>query len=321
MARFKVVVTDQVFPSVDVERELLGEIDAELEVGDGTVEDAVARGRDADALLNTYLPIDRDTIGELERCRIVARYGIGVDNIDLDAARDAGVVVTNVPDYCVEEVAAHALTLLLTLLRKVPTADEHVKGGGWGIGAVRPVRRLSSLTVGLVGYGKIARGLADSLRPLGCRIVAHDPYVEPGPDVPDLLELDELLAACDAVSLHAPLTPETRGQIAARELALMPDHAVLVNTSRGPLVVLDDLLDALRDGAVAGAALDVYEEEPPPAERLRDAPGLVATPHMAFYSDEAIAESQRKATTQIVNVLTGGEPEYAVVSPAATSDD
>ena len=312
MGRFKVVVTDQVFPDVDVERELLASVDADLVVADGTAEGVVAQARDADALLNTYLPVDADLIAQLERCRIIARYGIGVDNIDIEAAEKSGIVVTNVPDYCVEEVALHTAALLLALLRKVVEGDRLVRQGKWGIDELRPMRRVGELTVGLVGYGRIARRVGDIVRVLGADLLVYDPYVTAGPDGPRLVELDELLAGSDAISVHAPLTPQTRGLIGERELALMPDSAVLVNTSRGPLIAFDALEAALRRGDIAAAALDVFEAEPPDAQRVREVPNLVATPHSAFYSEEALRESQRKAATQIVKVLSGQDPDYRV---------
>lgn len=310
MPRWRVVVTDQVFPDVDVEREMLAEIDADLEVATDR-DDALRRATGADALLNTYLPFDAETVGRLDRCRVIARYGIGVDNIDLDAARDAGIVVTNVPDYCVEEVAVHAVAMMLALLRKLPQSHAKVLAGGWGLDGIRPLRRISELTVGLVGYGRIARTVADALRPLGPRIIAHDPFVDHAQGV-DLVALDDLLAAADAVSLHAPLLPSTRGMISRPQLEAMRNDAVLVNTSRGPLVVLDDLVAALRDGELGGAALDVFETEPPPANRLADVPTLLASPHTAFYSESSVRESQRKAATQVIRVLTGGDPDYRV---------
>ena len=312
MSDFKVVVTDQVFPDVQNERRLLAEIGADLEVADGTPEDALARGRDADALLNTYLSFDADAFAQLPKCRIIARYGIGVDNVDITAARNAGIVVTNVPDYCVEEVASHALALLLALLRRVPEGHARVRDGGWGLEGLRPIQRLSQVTVGLVGFGRIARRLADSLRVLGCQLVVHDPFLEPSVDIPPLVSLEELLRTSDAVSVHAPLTPETTGLFNAETLALMPDHAVLVNTSRGPLVVLEDIVDALRAGRLRAAGLDVLPTEPPEPQSVRDVPNLLLTPHMGYYSEQAIAESQQKAATQVIKVLTGQRPDYPV---------
>ncbi len=313
MASYKVVVTDQVFPDVALERELLKrEIDASLEVADGTREGALALARDADALLNTYLPIDADFLGQLERCKVVARYGIGVDNVDVAAAAQRGVTITNVPDYCVEEVALHALSLLLALVRKLPESDVSLRGGGWGVGDVRPLRRFSDMTVGLVGYGKIARTLAASLHQLGCAVLAQDPYVTDPGDGTEMVELEALLRRADAVSLHAPLTPETRGLIGRKQLDLLGADGILVNTSRGPLVVLDDLLDALREGRLGAAGLDVFEVEPPDPSRLEGVPHLLTSPHTAFYSEQSLQESQRKAATQIIKVLTGAEPDYAI---------
>jgi D-3-phosphoglycerate dehydrogenase len=309
---YKVVVTDQVFPTVDVETALLAEIDATLEVADATLDDVLRRGADADALLTTYFPIDADTIAALERCKIIARYGAGVDNVDIAAAEAKGMVVTNVPDYCVEEVAAHSLALLLSLLRKVAEGDRYVRNGGWKITALKPVRRISSLTIGQIGFGRIAQRLASTLRELGCTVIASDPYVSPGPDGPEMVSVEELLGRADAVLIHAPLTPETSGLIDAAKLELMQPHAVLVNTSRGGLVVLENLLEALRSDRIAGAALDVFDTEPLDTARIEGVPRLIVTPHMGYYSDEAIAESQTKASTQIIDVLAGREPTYRV---------
>jgi len=312
MAKYKVVVSDQVFPTVDLERALLAEIGADLTVASGDADEVLELASDADAILNTYLPWDQAAISGLENCKIIARYGIGVDNIDLAAAADAGIVVTNVPDYSVEEVATHALALILTTLRKVVSADSSVRSGTWSIDNFRPIRRLSTLTVGLVGYGRIARRTADPLRALGASVVAHDPYLQPGPDLPPLLDLPELLATADIVSLHLPLTEETRGLIGAAELATMKPGAILVNTSRGPLVDLDALAAALTGGHLSGAGLDVFDVEPLDAARISGVPNLTVTPHMAYYSEEALEESQRKAVAQVIKVLTGQQPDYKV---------
>jgi D-3-phosphoglycerate dehydrogenase len=312
VTNYKVVVSDQVFPSVEIERGLLAGIDAELIVASGGIDDVLEVAADADAILNTYLPWDADAIGRLEKCRIIARYGIGFDNVDLGAASEAGIVVTNVPDYSVEEVATHALALILATLRKVVSADESVRSGTWSVDNFRPIRRLSTLTVGLVGYGRIARQIAAPLSALGARIIAHDPYLEPGPDLPPLLGLEEVLAEADIVSLHLPLTDETRGFINAERIAGMKSGAILVNTSRGPLVDLGSLTDALVDGRLSGAGLDVFDIEPLDASRIEGIPNLIATPHMAYYSEEALAESQTKAATQVIKVLTGESPDYQV---------
>ena len=312
MTKYKVVVSDQVFPSVDVERGLLAEIDAELVVATGDVESVLASASDADAILNTYLPWSAESIARLERCKVIARYGIGFDNVDLKAAADAGIVVTNVPDYSVEEVATHALALILASLRKVVVANGSVRSGTWSIDNFRPIRRLSKLTVGLVGYGRIARRIAAPLEALGADIIAHDPYLQPGPDLPPLLELETVLNRSDIVSLHLPLTDETRGIIGADALARMKPSSILINTSRGPLVDLDALCTALREGSIGAAGLDVFDVEPLDTARVEGVPNLIVTPHMAYYSEEALAESQRKAATQVIKVLTGERPDYQV---------
>jgi D-3-phosphoglycerate dehydrogenase len=312
MNRYKVVVSDQVFPSVEVERSLLAEIDADLTVASGDVEAVLADAADADAILNTYLPWDAASIARLTRCKIIARYGIGFDNVDLKAAADAGIVVTNVPDYSVEEVATHALALILASLRKVVVADDSVRSGTWSIDNFRPIRRLSTLTVGLVGYGRIARRIAAPLEALGAHIIAHDRNLQPGPDFPPLLEFETVLSRSDIISLHLPLTEETRGIIDADALARMKPDAILVNTSRGPLVDLDAVASALKEGRLGAAGLDVFDAEPLDPSRVEGVPNLIVTPHMAYYSEEALAESQRKAATQVIKVLTGEKPDYRV---------
>ena len=312
MARFRVVVSDQVFPSLDVEREILAGIDAELLVADGTADGLVQIGAEADGILNTYLPIDPPLIARLPGCRIVARYGIGVDNIDVAAAAKAGIVVTNVPDYSVEEVAVHTLALILAVLRRLPAADRKVRDGGWGLDGLRPIRRVSELSFGLVGFGRIGQKVALGIEAIGGRVAVYDPYLTARPGLPAIVNLDELVSTSDVISIHAPLTPETRGLFDAVRIASMPAGSVLVNTSRGGLVVLDAVLDALRDGHLAGAALDVFEREPVDAGRLSGVPNLLVTPHMAYYSEQSIAESQRKAATQVAKVLAGEPPDYPI---------
>ena len=312
MARFKVVVSDQVFPTVDIERSLLATIDADLVVASGDMAEVLEVASDADAILNTYLPWPAESIGRLEKCKIIARYGIGFDNVDLDAARTAGIVVTNVPDYSVEEVAVHTLSLILAMTRKLFKADQLVREGGWAIQSLQPIRRFSELTVGLFGYGRIARKLAAPIREIGARIIVHDPYLQPGPELPDLVGLDDLLARSDIVSIHAPLTSETRGIIGEKAMSVIRTGAMLVNTSRGPLVDLSAITMALRSGRLGAAALDVFDQEPLDISRIADAPNLIATPHMAYYSEESLQESQRKATTQVIKVLTGEQPDYRV---------
>jgi D-3-phosphoglycerate dehydrogenase len=310
VAKYKVVVSDQVFPTVDLERQLFAEIDAELIVADGTMEDTLAKGRDADAFLNTYLSWDAAALNQLEKCKIIARYGIGVDNVDLEAAKAKGIVVTNVPDYCVEEVATHAAALALARLRRIDDGNRAVREGRWKE-KMSGIPRVSGLTAGLVGYGRISRNLADILRALGMTIIISDPFVD-DPSGPENMSLEELLARADVVSLHAPLLPSTKGLINAETLALMKPTGTLVNTSRGGLVHTAAVFDALRNGTIGGAALDVLEVEPIDPAELEGVPNLIVTPHMGYLSEQALVESQTKATNQVRQVLTGGSADYQV---------
>ena len=305
---FNVVVTDPLAGEVDVEHQMIAAAGGTLQVAHGDRSDVLETIGGADGILNTYFPLDREAIEGLERCRVIARYGIGVDNVDLAAAREAGIAVTNVPDYCVDEVATHTVACILSLLRRLKQGDELVRSGGWGVGHLGPIHRLSTLTVGLVGYGRIARRVHELLAPFGCSFLVADPYVTDLTAPAELVSLPEVLSGAHVVSLHCPLTDETRGLISAATLAQMQDGALLVNASRGPLVVLDDLVSALRTGKLAGAALDTFDPEPPPSGQLQQVPGLLASPHSAYFSVESVVESRRKATSQILKVLVTGEP-------------
>jgi D-3-phosphoglycerate dehydrogenase len=319
-----VVVTDHVFADLDTERDILHEEGHELvfESAARSTEEVVAAAAGADAVLNCYAPMPAEVIGALERCRIIARYGIGLDTIDVPAATARGILVTNVPDYCIDEVSDHALALILALTRGVVRLDRSVRDGAWNPMVARPLHRNRGRTLGLVGFGRIARRLAEKAAAVGFEILATDPYV---PD--DAIastgagprNLEELLAAADVVSVHAPLTEESRHLIGAPELASMHPGALLVNTSRGPLVDARAVLEALEAGHLGGAALDVLETEPPaPDDPLLSRPDVIVTPHASFYSEESMAEQQRKAAEQVVAALAGEVPIYAVNAEAVT---
>ena len=314
----RVVLTDQVFPTVDVEREIFSRAGGNLEIlPDSSPETIRAEAADADAILTTYAAIDADTVAALKSCKVIARYGIGVDNIDLEAARSAGITVTNVPDYCVEEVADHTIALLLSVWRKVVTGNQIVRSDGWGIAQLRPVRRLRGRQLGMIGFGHIGRAVAARATTFGLELRVFDPYIDDsalaGTGIQRIEELDELLSSSDIITIHAPLTSGTKGLIDTAAIDRMKDGAVLINTSRGPIVDTKAVAAALTQGKLSGAGLDVFDEEPPDAAVLSSLETLVATPHAAFYSDEAIAESQTKAAISIVTVLSGGEPDYRVV--------
>ena len=314
---FIVAITDSVFPSLEPEHRVLDPLGVEIRAGQCRSEDEViALARDANAILNCYAKMTARVIGELRHCKVIARYGIGVDNVDLAAATRAGIVVTNVPDYCVDEVSDHALALFLALARRVVAADQAVKGGAWDVVAHQGIQRLRGQTLGLLGFGKIARALAAKAQALGLRVVAADPFVD-AETMARLnvraVDMGTLLAESDALSVHVPLSPETRGIIGERALARMKPTAFLINTSRGGLVDEQALAAALAAGRLAGAALDVMEKEPPPPDHpLRKASNVVLTPHLAFYSREAVVELQTKVAEEAARAFRGEAPRSPV---------
>jgi D-3-phosphoglycerate dehydrogenase / 2-oxoglutarate reductase len=312
-----VVVTDSVFPDLEPARKVLAPLDAELRLADAPTTEAItAAAREADALLVTYAPVGADIIDELQRCRIIARFGIGVDNVDIGAATQKGIVVTRVPDYCIDEVSDHALALLLALARKVTEANEAVQAGKWSVSSVAPLRRLRGRTLGLVGFGQIPRTLAPKAQAFGLRVIAYDPYIAEAlaaeQDV-ELVSLEELLQHSAYISVHAPLTEETLHMFNANTLRQMQPGALLVNTARGPLVDEEALVGALDEGHLGGAALDVLPHEPlDPNSPLLGRADIILTPHVAFYSEEALRELQSKAAQEVASVLTGQAPRYPV---------
>jgi D-3-phosphoglycerate dehydrogenase / 2-oxoglutarate reductase len=317
-----VAVTDHVFPDLEQERTLLAEAGHELRFDANAasvdeVRDAVAG---ADAVLNCYAPMPAEVIRGLDRCVVIARYGIGLDTVDLDQATAKGILVTNVPDYCIDEVSDHALALILSLARGVTLLDRKVRSGSWTPTDARPLHRLRGRTLGLVGFGRIARALAAKMAAIGYRVVTTDPFVPEGAireAGAEPMTLEDLLGAAHVVSVHAPLTAESRHLIGAPELALMKPGAILVNTSRGPLVDLDALREALAEGRLGGAGLDVLEIEPPAADDpLLHRDDVIVTPHAAFYSEESLRELQRKAVEQVIEALAGRTPPYAVNADA-----
>ncbi len=267
----------------------------------------------------SFEPVSGDDIARLPNLRVVAAPSVGFDHIDVAAATERGVWVCNVPDYCVEEMADHALSLLLALVRGIVELDRSVRAGGWSHVAAGELRRLSDVRLGVVGFGRIGRELATRSRALGMEVLAYDPVVsdeaisEAGVRP---LPLDDLLRTCTALSLHVPLAEETRGLIGPRELALLPRGAFVVNVSRGGLVDTGALLDALDEGRLGGVALDVLDVEPPSAEApAPSAPRLVVTPHAGWYSEVAEEEAHRRAAESVLDVVEGRRPRDAVNEP------
>jgi D-3-phosphoglycerate dehydrogenase / 2-oxoglutarate reductase len=304
-----VVITDCDHGDVDRERALL-EPRFRLTVADCHTEDevlAVAAG--ADAVICQYAPITDRVLAGLPRCRVVVRYGVGYDNIDAEAAAARGIWVANVPDYGVEEVAGHALALSLNLLRGIDRLARRVRDGEWDYRAVRPLRRISELTLGVIGHGRIGATYARMASALGARVLICDERTIAGRDQ---VPLPDLLAAADLVSLHVPATATGGVLLGPAELAAMRPGAYLVNTARGSLIDQAALLAALDDGRLAGAALDVLADEPPPVSGLIGHDRVVVTPHSAWYSEEAFRMLKDDAAREVTRVLDGAAPRHPV---------
>jgi phosphoglycerate dehydrogenase-like enzyme len=313
----RVLITDAEYPNIDVERQVLEPAGHHVELAQcQTAQQVAEAGRGFDALVVQYAPITREVLEALPDVRLVTRYGVGIDNIDLKAAEDLGVWVANVPDYGVAEVATHALGMALALIRHLPFYDRQVHAGEWYYRGTGVLRRPSTLTLGVLGHGRIGGRMAQMSAPCFKEVLACDPYIADSafPDYVRRVDHDELFAQSDVLSLHVPLTEETYHLVDRHRLAQMPEGSYLINTARGAVVELDDVLAALDSGRLAAAALDVLPQEPPPADHavLRH-PRVLLTPHSAFYSIEAEEELRRKVAVNVVDWARYGRPTYVVV--------
>jgi D-3-phosphoglycerate dehydrogenase len=315
----KVVLTDYLSESLDIVHEMLGELADIVALQVKTPDEFLTEAEDCDALLNTYAgPITAEAMARMPKCRIIARYGIGVDTIDLGAATEAGIIVTNNPTYCIAEVAEHSMALILASVRKVALFDRVVRDGRWELPPGKPIFRLSGSTLGLVGFGNIAREVAVRGAAFGMRVLFADPFVEQGQfDAPgEKVELDQLLAEADVVSLHPPLVDQTRGMMNDDAFKRMKPTALVVNCSRGPIVDTDALVRALDAGEIGGCALDTTDPEPlPDPHPLRGRENVIINPHAAWYSEQALIGLQSGAPGEVRRVLTGEWPVH-VVNPA-----
>ncbi|MFQ5860542.1 MAG: C-terminal binding protein [Dehalococcoidia bacterium] len=321
MAQYKVAVTDTVFPSLDPERKSLLPLDADMVVGQARTEDEVIPlVQDADVVFVTYAPITAKVIQFMQKAQAIIRSGIGVDNVDIEAATRRGIMVANTTNYCNEEVASQAMAFLLACARGIFSTDRTVREGRWDLKAVNYLRRLSTQTLGLLGLGRIGAAVAERARPFGLRILTFDPYITPqrAQDLGvELVDMDTLLAQSDYVSVHTPLTPETRHIVGDELLSKMKPTAFLINVSRGGIVDQAALIRALQEGGIAGAALDVLETEPPsPDDPILKLPNVILSPHAAFYSQEALQDLRRMAWEQVISVLKGELP-YSLVNREA----
>jgi D-3-phosphoglycerate dehydrogenase / 2-oxoglutarate reductase len=315
-----VVVTDHSFPSIELQHGVFQSSEFQLKEAIPicrTEGDVINRCADADVLLVQWAPITRTVLEALPKVRCVVRYGVGVDNIDLSAAKSLGVTVANVPDYCLEEVSNHALAMICSLCRRIPHDHDQIRSGGWGIGPFRPIPAFSDLRLGLVGFGAIARKVAEKAKVFGYQIIASDPYApiasfsERGVE---RVDQRTLLSRSDVISLHCPLLPETKHVINQETIALMKPGTILVNTARGGLIKEPDLIAALQRKKIGGAGLDVFEIEPLPANSpLRNFNNVILTSHSASVSEMAIQSLQVKAATAACEFLKGNRLRTAIV--------
>lgn len=316
----QVLVTDSTFENLDLERAILGPLGAKVESRQcKTPAELIEAVPAADYVITQFAPVNVSVIAAMSRTRLIVRYGIGVDNVDLAAARERGIPVCNVPDYCIDEVADHTLAMILAATRQVVPHTVAVREGRWGLAVpLEGMKALRDMTVGVVGCGRIGRKVIERLLPFGCRVVAFDPVVDPAslgmPDVQPAGSLAELLPACDLVTLHCPSTPQTRHMINAYAIALLRPGAILVNLSRGDLVETESLVAGLQNGRIGAAALDVCDPEPiPPGHPLLGLPNVILSPHIASASPRAVRKLRETAAGMVARAIRG-EPPVNVVN-------
>lgn len=319
MSQFTIAVVDYDYLDIGIEKEIVEGSAGELVYGHAQTEDEVIEiARNADGIINQYASITRKILAALPKCKVVSRYGIGVDTIDAEAATDLGVVVCNVPAYCIHEVSDHALALMLSLSRRIVKANNQIKKGGWDFSLLTPIFPAQKCTVGIVGLGNIGKCFAQKVKALGYTCIATDPYIDAQIFIElgvKQVSLPELLKSSDVVSLHVPLTEETHHLIGVQELEMMKPTAILINTARGKIVDQEALAHALKSSTIAGAGLDVLEAEPPaPRDPVVGLENAIITPHIAYYSEESIVRLRSITTRSAIAVLQGVMP-YAVVNP------
>ena len=319
MPNFKVIFVEHGYKSIEPERRIIESAGGTLIDGDGySLPESLSIASDCEAIMLRRIKIHREQIKTFQRCKILMRYGVGVDNIDIAAATEAGIIVGHVPIYCQDDVSTHAIALLLACVRRIIPTNDALRTGDWNVHEDDPIYRFAEKTLGIVGLGTLGQAVARKMQGWNIRLLATDPFIEP--EVAHalnvtLVPLETLLRESDFVSLHVPLLPETKHLINASTLARMKRGAILVNTARGPVVSGGDLLHALDRGQLSCAALDVFEEEPPEKDSpLRHHPRLLVTDHTAWYSEESQLELQRRAAEEVTRACTGGLPE-AIANP------
>lgn len=313
---FRVVITDCDHGSIEEEKEEFSRMGAEVTLAQVKKKEEVIQAcKDADGLINQYTLLTREVLENLPRCQVISRYGVGVDSIDLQAATDLGIIVANVPDYCVEEVANHTVALILTLSRKTAFFDRKVKSNQWDFRLGIPIYRMKGRILGLIGCGRIGMEVAKKMSSFGVKIIVFDPYLQKTEECIELKDLDAVLKESDMISIHCPLNESTRHLIGEKEFRKMEKRPFLINTSRGAIIDEKALIQALKEGLISGAGLDVLEKEPPdPTNPLLTMENVILTPHVSFYSVESISELKRRTAENVVSVLQGKWPRSVVNS-------
>ena len=315
--RKKVLITDYAWKNLSIEQSILGQIAVDLIVAqEGSEAELAELASQADGILTCWKPVTRKVIECAPKCQAIGRYGIGLDNIDVQCATTNGIVVTNVPAYCVDEVSEHALALLLACARKICLFDKAAKSGLYDVTTAGPIRRIRGKTLGIVGFGRIGRAVYEKARGFGLRVVVHDTQIRPeslqGLAV-QAMSFQQLLRESDYISIHLPLTPDTRHLFNQEAFQKMKRTAFVINTSRGGVIDSQSLLKALNDGWIAGAGLDVLAQEPPaPDDDLVLHPRVVITPHAAFSSEESVKDLEATAAGQMATLLSGRLPPFVV---------
>lgn len=313
----KAVFTDYQYDSIEQEKTLCraAGIDVE-EYQEKDADKLRSLVADADAVVTQYSDINRSVIESMGNCKLIIKYGIGVNNIDIRAAAEKGIYVCNVPDYGVEEVSDHTVALIFALYRKLPLMTKSLREGEWNYTPMTPVSRFAESVVGLLGFGRIPRMVAGKLSGFGVKILACDPYAPKdtfSQTGVEQVDFETLCEKSDYLSIHCPLTGETKGLFNRDVFRRMKNTSYLINTARGPVVCEKDLTEALKLGEIAGAAIDVFEKEPPEkSNSLIAMEQVIATPHCAWYSEQAIHALQKKVGEEIVNVLQGNAPFHCV---------
>ncbi len=321
MSEYTIVVTDDRHHVYAEEQTVLQEINAKLVVKNcSTAQEVGEAVKDADGVLCNLAPMPAVVIESMKKCRVISRYGVGYDNVDVEAATARGIYVANVPDYCVEDVSDHTMALLLACLRKIPRLDQGVRQGLWLLAPKQEIRRIKGKTYGLIGYGLIARALHRKLGGFGLgQILVYDPYVDEATvkkagGTPTTLE--NLCRNSDFISIHTPLNKNTRGMISRPQFDAMKPSAILINVSRGPVIDEVSLVEALEKKKIHMAGLDVFENEPPgPNHPLFKLDNVVLSDHAGYFSLESFAELKTKAARNVVEALSGIRPRYAINKP------